>query len=138
MPLSCNQSYLAYRIAKVLDQGNKYNLHIEMTLDINGTDYIPDIVLYRKEKIDFLHDKIKADKPPLLLVEILSPKQAVNEVTEKFEVYLQAGVQSCWLVIPPTKTLVLFQDMQQPRSYSSGRFTDPVIELEVAVDDIFS
>ncbi len=58
--------------------------------------------------------------------------------SEKFEVYLQAGVQSCWLVIPPTKTIVLFQDIQQPLSCSSGRFTDPVIELEVAVDDIFS
>ncbi|MDU9050466.1 MAG: Uma2 family endonuclease [Candidatus Electrothrix sp. Rat3] len=138
MTPSYNHSYLAYRIAKVLDQDEKYNLHIEMTLDISGTDYIPDIVLYKKERIDFLHDKVKADKPPLLLVEILSPKQAVNEITEKFEVYLQAGVQSCWLVIPPTKTIVLFQDIQQPRSYSSGRFTDPVVELEVAVEDIFS
>jgi len=138
MPLSCNHSYLAYRIAKVLDQGEKYNLHIEMTLDLNGTDYIPDIALYRKEQIDFLHDKIKTDKPPLLLVEILSPKQAVNEITEKFEVYLQAGVKSCWLVIPPTKTIVLFQDIQQPLSCSSGCFTDPIVELEVAVEDIFS
>jgi Uma2 family endonuclease len=138
MTPSYNHSYLAYRVARVLDQDEKYNLHIEMTLDISGTDYIPDIALYRKEQIDFLHDQIKTDKPPLLLVEILSPKQAVNEVTEKFEVYLQAGVQSCWLVIPPTRTIVLFQDIQQPRSYSSGRFTDPVIELEVAVEDIFS
>lgn len=138
MPLSYNHSYLAYRIAKVLDQDEKYNLHIEMTLDISGTDYIPDIALYKKGKIDFLHDKVKADKPPLLLVEILSPKQAVHEITEKFEVYLQAGVQSCWLVIPPTKTIVLFQDIQRPLSCSSGRFTDPVIELEVAVEDIFS
>ena len=32
MTLSYNQSYLAYRIAKVLDQDEKYNLHIEMTL----------------------------------------------------------------------------------------------------------
>ncbi|MCI5227863.1 MAG: Uma2 family endonuclease [Candidatus Electrothrix sp. AX2] len=138
MTSSYNQSYLVYKIAKVLDQDDKYNLHIEMTLDINGTDYIPDIVLYKKERIDFLHDKIKADKTPLLLVEILSPKQAVNEVTEKFEVYLQAGVKSCWLVIPPTKTIVLFQDIQQPLSCSSGNFIDPVVELEVVVEDIFS
>ncbi|MCW5211821.1 Uma2 family endonuclease [Desulfobulbus sp. TB] len=138
MTPSYNQSYLVYRIAKVLDQGDKYNLHIEMTLDLNGTDYISDIALYRKEQIDFLHDKVKTDKPPLLLVEILSPKQAVNEITEKIEVYLQAGVQSCWLVIPPTRTIVLFQDIHHPQSYSSGRFTDPVTGLEVAVEDIFS
>ena len=53
MTPSYNHSYLAYKIAKVLDQDDKYNLHIEMTLDINGTDYIPDITLYEKERIDF-------------------------------------------------------------------------------------
>ena len=83
MTPSYNHSYLAYRIAKVLDQDDQYNLHIEMTLDIGGTDYIPDIALYQKEPIDFLHDQIKTEKPPLLLVEILSPKQAVNEMPEK-------------------------------------------------------
>ena len=33
MTPSYNHSYLAYRIAKVLDQEEKYNLHIEMTLE---------------------------------------------------------------------------------------------------------
>lgn len=32
MASSYNQSYLVYKIAKVLDQDDKYNLHIEMTL----------------------------------------------------------------------------------------------------------
>ena len=64
MTPSYNQSYLVYRIAKVLDQDEKYNLHIGMTLDISGADYVPDIALYEKGKIDFLHDKVKADKPP--------------------------------------------------------------------------
>ena len=109
-----------------------------MTLDLGGTDYVPDIALYTKQHIDFLHDKVKADTPPILLVEILSPKQTVNEITEKFEVYLQAGVQSCWLVIPPTKTVVVFHDIQQPMSYSTGQIADSVINLDVAVEEIFA
>jgi len=137
MSPSYNHSYLAYRIAKAADRDEKYNIHIEMTLDIGGTDYIPDIAFYKKQQIDFLHDKIKAEEPPILIVEILSPTQAVNEITDKFEIYFQAGVKSCWLVIPPTKTIVLFNDIHHPVSYSTGQFSDPIIGVDVSVRDIF-
>ncbi len=137
MSPSYNHSYLAYRIAKAVDRDEKYNIHIEMTLDIGGTDYIPDIALYEKQRIDFLHDKIKAEEPPILIVEILSATQAVNEITDKFEIYFQAGVQSCWLVIPPTKTIILFQDIHHPVSYSTGHFTDSTISVDVSLENIF-
>ena len=138
MSPSYNHSYLAYRIAKLLDQSEKYNIHIEMTLDIGGVDYVPDVALCEKRQIDFLHDRIKTTEPPVLLVEILSPKQAVNEITEKFEVYFQAGVKSCWLVIPPTKTIVVFHDINQPRSYSNGSLNDPAAGVEVSLEAVFS
>lgn len=138
MSPSYNHSYLAYKIAKCLDHEEKYNIHIEMTLDIGGTEYISDIALYPKRQIDFLHDKVKAEEPPLVVIEILSPKQAVNDITEKFEVYFQAGVQSCWLIIPPTKTIVLFHDIRHPNSYSTGHFTDSILGVEVAIEEIFA
>ena len=137
MSPSYNHSYLAYRIAKAVDRDEKYNIHIEMTLDIGGTDYIPDIALYEKQRIDFLHDKIKAEEPPILIVEILSATQAVNEITDKFEIYFEAGVPSCWLVIPPTKTIVLFHDIHHPISYSTGHFTDSTISVDISLQDIF-
>nr|VFJ53143.1 MAG: Putative restriction endonuclease [Candidatus Kentron sp. FW]VFJ59229.1 MAG: Putative restriction endonuclease [Candidatus Kentron sp. FW] len=137
MSPSYNHSYLAYRVAKALDQGEKYNIHIEVTLEFDGANYVPDIALYGKRPIDFLHDEISSKAPPPLLVEILSFHQSVNEITDKFKIYLQAGVKSCWLVIPPTKTIVLFHDLQHPRSYSMGKFTDSNMGIEVSVDDIF-
>mgnify|MGYP002065624277 CR=1 FL=1 len=63
---------------------------------------------------------------------------AVNEITDKFEIYLQAGVKSCWLVIPPTKTVVLFHDMHHPVSCSTGQFADPIMGLEVSLEEIFA
>lgn len=137
MSPSYNHSYLAYQIARLLDQEERFNFHIEMTLDINGVDYIPDIAVYEKKPIDFLHDKIKSEERPLMVVEILSPKQSVNEVTEKIEVYLNAGIQSCWLVIPPTKTVIVFKDINQPASYTTGILNDPVLSVEIKVNDIF-
>lgn len=138
MSPSYNHSYLAYRLAKFIDRDDKFNLHIEITLDIDSVDYIPDIAVYKKTQVDFLHDKIKSEERPLLAIEILSLKQSINEITEKFEVYLQAGIQSCWLVIPPTKTIIVFSDIEKPISYSTGCFLDPVVGHEIAINEIFS
>ena len=137
MSPSYNHSYLAYRIAKLLDREEKFNIHIEITLDIDGNDYIPDIAIYDRKIIDFLHDKIKSDERPLIVVEILSPKQSVNEITDQFEIYLNSGIKSCWLVIPPTKTVVIFNDINRPISYSNGMAADKVMNIGVSVEDIF-
>ncbi|MCB1920549.1 MAG: Uma2 family endonuclease [Candidatus Competibacteraceae bacterium] len=80
---------------------------------------------------------MKADERPLMVVEILSPKQGVNEVTEKIEVYLRAGIKSCWMVIPPVKTIVIFHDINKPVFYSSGTLTDWILNMEIPVEEIF-
>ena len=138
MSPSYNHSYLASQIAIHLYDRNKYNIHVELTLDISGTDYIPDIALYEKQPINFFHDSVKTQNMPILVVEILSPKQAISDITDKFETYFQAGIQSCWLVIPPTQTITVFHDTQHPKSYSTGKMTDSVVNLDVNVADIFS
>lgn len=70
MSPSYNHSYLAYRIARLLDREESFNFHIAITLDIDGNDYIPDIAVYARKEIDFLHDKVKSDESPLMVVEI--------------------------------------------------------------------
>jgi Uma2 family endonuclease len=137
MAPSYNHSYLAYRLAKLMDDEERFNVHIEITLDIDGVDYIPDIAVYPRKPIDFLHDKVKTEQRPLLVVEILSPRQAINDVTDKFELYLQSGIQSCWLIIPPTKTIIVFADIHQPQSYSTGMFVDSVLQKEISVEQVF-
>ena len=138
MSPSYNHSYLASQIAIHLYDRDKYNIHVELTLDINGTDYIPDIALYEKQPINFFHDSVKTQHMPILVVEILSPRQVISDITDKFETYFQAGIQSCWLVIPPTQTITVFHDTQHPTSYSTGKVTDSVVNLDVNVADIFS
>jgi Uma2 family endonuclease len=138
MSPSYNHSYLAYRVAKLLDKGERFNIHIEMTLDIEGCDYIPDIVFYERNKIDFLHDKIKSEEKPLLIIEILSPKQSVNEITDKFEIYLNFGIKSCWLIIPPTKTVIICNDINYPLSYSMGIAKDEILGVEIVIEELFN
>jgi Uma2 family endonuclease len=45
------------------------------------------------------------DVPPLLAVEILSPGQ---DISEKIEVYLKAGVSVLWVVDPNNKTVLYY------------------------------
>ena len=42
---------------------------------------------------------------PLLAIEILSPTQNMNELFDKSKVYLQAGIQSVWIVQPFAHTI---------------------------------
>jgi Uma2 family endonuclease len=137
MSPSYNHSFLSYRIAKAIDQDEQFNIHIELTIEINGHDYVPDIAVYEQRGIDFLHDTIKTQEMPMLIVEILSPTQSVREVTEKIALFLEAGVKSCWLVLPEVKTITVFHDIRQPVSYSIGNLVDDRLGVEISVAEIF-
>jgi len=134
---SYNHSYLAYRIGRAIDLNDNYNIHIELTLDINGKDYVPDVVIYPKQAVDFLHDEIKVKTMPLTAIEILSPQQSLNELTDKGSLYLANGIQSFWLVLPPTKTVIVYQNISQPVSYSTGHIIDHALNLEIPMELIF-
>jgi len=134
---SYNHSYLAYRIGRLLDREEKFNIHIELALEINKAEYVVDVAAYPRQPVDFLHDTIKVQTLPLLVVEIISPTQSVQEFVEKAEDYLCAGIPACWLVIPPTKTIVVFHEITRPEAYSSGIFSEPALGIDMNVADIF-
>ena len=72
---SYNRSYLAYHIARSIDVRDLFNLHIELSLDINGREHIPGVAVYQRKPINFLRDTVRTTAMPLLAVEILSPNQ---------------------------------------------------------------
>lgn len=80
---------------------------------------------------------MRVPDPPLLAVEIASPTQNIQDLIEKAEFLLDAGVQSCWLVQPPLRTVTLFPGTMDSTTVSSGSFTDPVLDIEVSIDAIF-
>lgn len=55
---------------------------------------------------------------PLLAVEILSPSDKHEEITEKVEEYLKAGVKLVWLVDPDFRTVQVFQPEQEPELFN--------------------
>ena len=76
-------------------------------------------------------------EPPLIAVEILSPTQSQQDVMDRINGMLDAGVESCWLVQPVTETITIFTGNEKPTTVSTGTLHDPATDIEVNLADIF-
>ena len=79
--------------------------------------------------------------PPVLAVEILSPSDQYNEVTNKIEGYLGAGVLLVWRVEPQLRLITVFRPDLPTKSFSPGDelTAEPHLPgFRVAVSEIFA
>ena len=97
-----------------------------------------DISICSLRQPDWLHDEVRASDPPVTVVEILSPSQSVNEIVPKIETYFRFGIKSVWLVQPPLKQVAVFMPDMEPHVFVEGDVTDPTLDVQVALDKIFS
>jgi Uma2 family endonuclease len=140
MSPSFNHSYLQARLAALLSSVAQYTVLSELSIEIDGKEYRPDICLYPARKVDFLHDISRMKELPALAVEILSLSQTVQEATDKFEVYLAAGIQSCWLVMPLPRSITLFRPDAGgiiTETFVKGEMVDPALHLSLSLDALF-
>ncbi|MFM9962767.1 MAG: Uma2 family endonuclease [Planctomycetaceae bacterium] len=56
--------------------------------------------------------------PPILAVEILSPSDTIEGVTEKVEEYLALGVDLVWVVNPRFRTVEVFRADAEPQLFN--------------------
>lgn len=54
------------------------------------------------------------DGVPVLVVEILSPSDTQEQVDEKIDGYLQAGVALVWVIDPHDRTVTIYRPNQEP------------------------
>ena len=93
--------------------------------------------MYPKTDVDLVHDEVRVTDPPLLAVEIARPTQNVQDLVQKIEFLLDAGVQSCWLVQPTLRTVTVFPGHVDGTTVSEDSLTDPVLEIDIDVEDVF-
>jgi Uma2 family endonuclease len=74
---------------------------------------------------------------PLLAIEILSPKQGIYDILEKFKIYFTLGIKSCWLVIPATATVTVYS-LEGFKSFNSGEVVDETLNIHLLIAEIFS
>src|SRR3990172_8726142 len=119
-------------------QQRHFSAYGELTLNIAGMNFTPDISVYPHEAADFRHDETTRADLPLVAVEILSPSQSHQEVVEKAETYLRNWVKSCWIVSPPLRTVTVLLPDGREEVFHRGFAKDPETGLSADLAKVFS
>jgi Uma2 family endonuclease len=98
----------------------------------------PDVAIYQNLPTDWFNDIIFFKQPPVIAIEILSPKQGISDLTDKaFKVYFPSGVQTVWLIIPTLRLAQILLPDNTLLTWSSGRLKDPNTGIELDLDYLF-
>lgn len=93
--IQANLSYLLKCLYK-----SRFRALSELAIRLDGNKYVPDICLYSVDASNWHEEEIEMTEPPLLAIQIESPRQSTYEMKEKADTYLAAGVRSVWIVLP--------------------------------------
>lgn len=138
MSPSYQHSYVCSNISGILRDLKQFSIFSELTLAIDK-DYIPDICVYPRRQIDFqAEDIIRMTEMPLTVIEVVSPTQAIQDVLGKFPAYFQAGIKSCWLVIPPAQTVTVYTSPNDKKLFKTGNVVDPALNIEIPLEEMFN
>jgi Uma2 family endonuclease len=91
----------------------------ELRTTFGGRSYVPDLAVYRWERIPRTPDGEVADvfeAPPDIAVEIVSPGQSATTLVRRCLWYVANGVQIALLVDPDDASVLLFRPGQVPRA----------------------
>jgi len=137
--MSVNHSRTIQRISSYLERyDDRYDIFPELEMKLDGKPVKPDVSVYPNLPEDWDTDIIFITQPPITAIEVLSPKQAMSDITNKInEVYFPAGVQSVWIVVPLLQTITIRTPDGEKQTFSQGVVTDPVTSLEIPLDHIF-
>ena len=138
---SLNHSLAQTQIVGQLLSDTRFTTIVELSLDIGQTDLTPfgieakrelkpDICLYPKGKLqpDWTCDVLKMQDMPLLAIEVLSPRQGIEEILAKIRAYFALGIKSCWMAIPANESITVYS---KPREFISFSMKDKVVVDEV-------
>jgi Uma2 family endonuclease len=65
-------------------------------------------------------DTTMIDGAPILSVEILSPNDAIEEIDEKIDTYLNAGVMLVWVIHPRRRTVTVYRPGADPKLFAGA------------------
>ncbi len=136
---SRNHSYIQVNLAIACAQLEQFVTFAELSVEIDGKEYKPDICLYSvdHEPHGFVDDLVLETKLPLLAIEILSPRQVTMDIMEKFKAYFNAGMPSAWMVIPVAHTVVVYSDLETVQAFSKDEVIDEKLNIRLPLTRIF-
>lgn len=118
----------------------QYSIASELNITMpERPDTVPDVAIYPKLDINYFFDITSMTEMPLTVIEIVSPSQSDAEIVAKFKRYFDAGVQSCWLVMPSFQAVSVYSAFGKYQFFSeTDTLTDLVTGIELAVSEVFA
>lgn len=148
---SRNHSLIVGRITGLLFNDNRFTIMPELSLDTSQIELnqfnlkakdelIPDISIYQ-EVIDLSEplDELKMKDMPALAIEVLSPRQGMNDIIAKFQAYFALGIKSCWLVMPAIKSITVYSQPYQHKTFdiNDSEVIDEMMDIHLSTQKIF-
>jgi len=139
---SKNHGYLQTRLSSEIDHLYRKQFTIFSEIEIlmpERPNCVPDVAIYPKMEINFWDDELVMTEMPLIAIEIVSPTQSDTDLVKKINRYLEAGIQSCWLVMPSFQAISVYSGIGKYQFFSSEMILkDAVANIELSLIDIFS
>jgi Uma2 family endonuclease len=137
---SRNHTKLQRRIADALhaQYGAQYDFLPEFEIELLKKSSVPDISVFPFKESDWDNDELRSKEPPILAVEIHSPRQILGDVLKKIRNnYFPAGVQSAWVILPALKTITLMHPNGKIQNYNEGILNDDAIGFNIDINEVF-
>jgi len=137
--MSLNHSRIINRVGVAISRyDDQYDVFPELELELTTGKCKPDVSIYENLPTDWFNDIMYFNQAPIIAVEVLSPKQAVTDLTDKaFKIYFPAGVQVVWLIIPTTRIVQALLPDGSIQTWSTGIMQDPVTGMELDLGYLF-
>jgi Uma2 family endonuclease len=120
---------------------DNFTILSEADLDFKPKGATPDLCIYPKMHVDFSDDDvIKMQEPPITAIEILSPKQALEDIVSKArKIYFPNQVKSVWVVLPSLRSIALLHDAKSdPQFFTSADIlSDPATGIQLNIGEAF-
>ncbi len=130
------QSHLAFLLR--LSYRQQYSIFTELDFEFASGKTRPDLCIMPKRRADWLADEIVVQEVPLTTIEILSPEQSLNSLTERiYKKHFPAGVKTVWLVVPTVQTVSILLPDRRQLNFAQGTITDPVTGIELQLSEVF-
>lgn len=108
-----------------------------LTKDGRDTTRKPDIAVYPKDGL-MDNDLTKMTEMPITAIEILSPTQDIDDLTEKIPIYEKKGIQSYWIVYPEEKKIEIYYGSEKTTFGTDDALYDCVIGVGIPMAALFA
>ncbi len=114
---------LLIRLGGFIEANQLGETFTEVNFKIGNNERIPDLSFVAADRIpaEGVPEGV-LQIPPDLAIEIISPNDLHEKVSNKVLEYLEAGVKQVWLVSPEIRTVTIFRSMEQVQVFSGDPY----------------